>query len=240
MTNIARDRASVIGSPLKGSRWVDVNGCCAGPNSHRQAVNPINGAFYVSERFAIDFAQLTVDKRLVQGDPEQLASYPSYGADLISVGTRCRGSNPGRHRRQSCRWAACHRSPSRPSAATTSWSTSERVTSRSTHTCSRAASRVRVGDRVTQGQVSRSAGQQRQLRLPAPAFPRDRLTITAGLRRAPLRIHLLRAATAHSRTVEEVLTGGVAIFDPALSGPHSHQLPLDLQVINFPTRHDNR
>ena len=39
---------------------------------------------------------------------------------------------------------------------------------------------------------------------------------------------------------EEVIAGGVAIFDPALSGPHSHQLPLDLQVINFPTRHDNR
>ena len=85
LTNIDRGPAIVIGSPLKGSRWVDVNGRCAGPNSHRQAVNPINGAFYVSERFAIDFAQLTVDKRLVQGDPEQLASYPSYGADLISV-----------------------------------------------------------------------------------------------------------------------------------------------------------
>ena len=86
LTDIARDRARVIGAPLEGPRWVDVNGCCAGPNSHRQAVNPINGAFYVSERFAIDFAQLTADKRLYQGDPEQLSSYPSYGADILSVG----------------------------------------------------------------------------------------------------------------------------------------------------------
>ena len=32
---------------------------------------------------------------------------------------------------------------------------------------------------------------------------------------------------------EEVLAGGVATFDPRLSGPHSRQLPMDLQVISF-------
>ena len=31
----------------------------------------------------------------------------------------------------------------------------------------------------------------------------------------------------------EVLAGGIATFDPTLSGPFSHQLPLDLQVISF-------
>ena len=34
----------------------------------------------------------------------------------------------------------------------------------------------------------------------------------------------------------DVLTGGVAVFDPTLSGPHSRQLPLELQVVGFPPR----
>ncbi len=63
-----------------------VNGCCTGPNSHRQAVIPADGGFYVSERFAIDFAKLTADRRVYQGDPGQLASFPSYGAKILSVG----------------------------------------------------------------------------------------------------------------------------------------------------------
>ena len=74
-----------------GSPW---NACCDGATPHRQAVNPINGAFYVAQRFAIDFARLTPDRRLVDGDPEALASWPSYGAEVVSaargvvVGTR--------------------------------------------------------------------------------------------------------------------------------------------------------
>src|SRR3954453_15429790 len=49
------------------------------------AVKPINGAFSVAERFAIDFARLAPDGRLFTGDPTQLASYSGYGADVVSV-----------------------------------------------------------------------------------------------------------------------------------------------------------
>ena len=39
----------------------------------------------MSERFAIDFAQLDAEGRVFHGDPEQLSSYPAYGADVVSV-----------------------------------------------------------------------------------------------------------------------------------------------------------
>ncbi len=32
---------------------------------------------------------------------------------------------------------------------------------------------------------------------------------------------------------DQVLAGEPAVFDPALSGPHSHQIPMDLQVVDF-------
>jgi hypothetical protein len=238
LTNIDRGPAIVIGSPLKGSRWVDVNGCCAGPNSHRQAVNPINGAFYVSERFAIDFAQLTVDKRLVQGDPEQLASYPSYGADLISVarGVVVRtqdgiadnvpvGSLP-------------------PFSFETVGGNYVVVDIGGGHFAFYAhlqpgSLRVRVGDRVTQGQVLGLLGNSGNSDFPHLHFhvtDSPSPLVSDGL---PYEFTSFDSEGTLANG-EEVLTGGVAIFDPVLSGPHSHQLPLDLQVINFPTRHDNR
>ena len=238
LTNIDRGPAIVIGSPLKGSRWVDVNGCCAGPNSHRQAVNPINGAFYVSERFAIDFAQLTVDKRLVQGDPEQLASYPSYGADLISVarGVVVRtqdgiadnlpvGSLP-------------------PFSLETVGGNYVVVDIGKGHFAFYAhlqpgSLRVRVGDRVTQGQVLGLLGNSGNSDFPHLHFHVTDSPSPLASDGLPYEFTSFESDGTLANG-EEVLTGGVAIFDPALSGPHSHQLPLDLQVINFPTRHDNR
>jgi hypothetical protein len=237
-TNIDRAPAIVIGPPLKGARWVDVNGCCTGPNSHRQGVNPINGAFYVSERFAIDFAQLTVDKRLVQGDPEQLASYPSYGADLISVadGVVVRtqdgiadnvpvGNLP-------------------PFSFETVGGNYVVVNIGGGHFAFYAhlqpgSLRVRVGDRVTQGQVLGLLGNSGNSDFPHLHFHVTDSPSPLASDGLPYEFTSFDSEGTLANG-EEVLTGGVAIFDPALSGPHSHQLPLDLQVVNFPTRHDNR
>lgn len=73
-----------ISPPLSGDNWVDANGCCDA-TPHRMAVNPLNGAFWVPERYAIDYVRLTPDGRLFNGDKGDLASYPSFGADVIAV-----------------------------------------------------------------------------------------------------------------------------------------------------------
>jgi Peptidase family M23 len=238
LTDVARDRARVIGAPLEGPRWVVVNGCCAGPTSHRLAVTPINGAFYVSERFAIDFAQLTVDKRLVQGDPEQLASYPTYGADVISVarGVVVRtldgiadnvpvGSLP-------------------PFSLETVGGNYVVVDIGGGHFAFYAhlqpgSLRVRVGDRVTQGQVLGLLGNSGNSDFPHLHFHVTDSPSPLTSDGLPYEFTFFDSDGTLANG-DEVTAGGVAIFDPALSGPHSHQLPLNLQVINFPTRHDNR
>src|SRR5581483_9794333 len=60
------------------------NGCCD-LTPHRLAVSPLNGQLWASERYAIDFVQLTPDGRLTTGDKDKLESYPYYGADVSAV-----------------------------------------------------------------------------------------------------------------------------------------------------------
>ena len=80
------DRKPVsIAPPLNGPNWLNANGCCD-MTAHRMAANPINGKLYVSERFAIDYVELSDDFRLFTGDPTKLESYPYFGATVHAVG----------------------------------------------------------------------------------------------------------------------------------------------------------
>ncbi len=75
----------VIDPPLRGGRWVVVNGCCDAVTSHRGAVIPVNGAPRVPERFAIDWVQLDDANRLFTGDRAALKSYAYFGTPVHAV-----------------------------------------------------------------------------------------------------------------------------------------------------------
>jgi hypothetical protein len=74
----------VIGPPLEGPGWLDVNGCCV-VTAHRGAVVPSNGELHISERYAIDFVQVDANGRFLEGDPTQLASYKYFGTNILAV-----------------------------------------------------------------------------------------------------------------------------------------------------------
>lgn len=238
LTNIDRKPAIVIGSPLEGSRWVDANGCCAGPNSHRQAVNPINGAFYVSERFAVDFAQLSADKRFLQGNPEELASYPSYGADVISV---ARGVVVRTKNGIADNVPVGSLPPFSPETVGGNYVV---VDIGGGHFAFYAhlqpgSIRVRVGDRVTQRQVLGLLGNSGSSDFPHLHFHVTNSPSPLASDGLPYEFRFFDSDGTPANP-DEVTAGGVATFDPALSGRHSRQLPLDLQLISFPTRHASR
>ena len=85
ITPVSSVPAPVIASPLSGPGWVDANGCCAEVTPHRGATNPINGAYWVAERFAIDWVQLTPEGTYYTGDPTQMSSYAFYDAPISAV-----------------------------------------------------------------------------------------------------------------------------------------------------------
>ena len=75
----------VIAPPLRGSGWVDLNGCCGVPTSpHRNTVLSQNGTYVTPEIFAIDWIRL-VDGRLYTGDGKQNSDWAAYGAPLYAV-----------------------------------------------------------------------------------------------------------------------------------------------------------
>ncbi len=76
---------TVVGPPLAGAHWVAFNGCCAPGVSHRSTAQPVNGKLYFAQRFAIDWMQLDDEGRLLHGDPADVRSYTSYGHDALAV-----------------------------------------------------------------------------------------------------------------------------------------------------------
>jgi murein DD-endopeptidase MepM/ murein hydrolase activator NlpD len=82
---VDREGPIVVGSPLRGSGWVSLNGCCADATlSHRADVLAANGAFVTSELFAIDWTRLA-DGGIHTGDGTQNSDYPAYGAPVYSA-----------------------------------------------------------------------------------------------------------------------------------------------------------
>ncbi len=84
-TAVSTHKPASIAPPLDGPNWLDGNSCCD-MTAHRMAINPINAKLWASERYAIDYVQLTNDYRLFTGDPTKLESYAYFNAPIHAVG----------------------------------------------------------------------------------------------------------------------------------------------------------
>lgn len=79
------DRAPVvIGAPLRGKGFVAGDGCCD-TIRHVRALLPLNGQFFLAQRFAIDWEQVDGEGRLLKGDPKLVASYNIFGREVHAV-----------------------------------------------------------------------------------------------------------------------------------------------------------
>jgi len=74
----------VIAPPLKGSNWLAANGPSA-ESGHRRAMIPLNGAFYIAQRFAIDWVKLDARNKTFSGDSLKNGSYYAYGNNAYAV-----------------------------------------------------------------------------------------------------------------------------------------------------------
>lgn len=74
----------VLGAPLRGSGYVAGDGCCDSIR-HVRALLPLNGAFRLAQRFAIDWEKIDDENRIVQGDLKDVKSYRIYGEPVLAV-----------------------------------------------------------------------------------------------------------------------------------------------------------
>jgi len=79
-----------ISPPLRRPDLLDLNGCCDG--AHRRALLDLNGVFDLAQRFAIDFVQVDLAAAaaggdpFTHGDPTRNESYLLFGAPILAVG----------------------------------------------------------------------------------------------------------------------------------------------------------
>jgi biotin carboxyl carrier protein len=90
---ITADEPVQIGAPLTGPGWFITAGCCT-LNAHRDVMLPVNDRINGAERFAIDAVQLDVaaaeehglvDDVVLRGDPSKNENYLAYGAAILAV-----------------------------------------------------------------------------------------------------------------------------------------------------------
>jgi hypothetical protein len=75
----------LIASPLRGSGWIDANGCCDDPtSSHRQTLLPMDGSYRTLEIFAIDWIR-EVNGTYFKGDGTKRTDYVYYGTPIHAV-----------------------------------------------------------------------------------------------------------------------------------------------------------
>lgn len=77
--------AIVISPPLRGSGWVDGNGCCLEIGPHRFVTNPMNGTLDPSETFAIDWVQVDAHGLAYRTDGKKPEDWVGYGAEILAV-----------------------------------------------------------------------------------------------------------------------------------------------------------
>jgi Peptidase family M23 len=81
---VGRDPVAVIASPLVGDHFVAASGP-SNTSAHRLTVIPVNGQAYAAQRFAIDWIELYPDGKTYLGDSLDHKNYRIYGHEIHSV-----------------------------------------------------------------------------------------------------------------------------------------------------------
>lgn len=75
----------VLSPPLEpGAGYLPADGCCTAVR-HIRAGLPVDGKLTYAQRFAIDWEQIDAERRFVNGDPADPASYTIYGKQVLAV-----------------------------------------------------------------------------------------------------------------------------------------------------------
>jgi hypothetical protein len=88
---VAMDRMAInkiepvfVSPPLAGDRWLAGNGP-SNTSPHRRAGMPVNGHVYFAQRYAIDFIQIGENDLSYAGDEHKNQSYYCYGVNALAV-----------------------------------------------------------------------------------------------------------------------------------------------------------
>lgn len=79
-----RTEILTLGPPLQGTGWRAANGP-SNTSGHRRALIPVGGQATIAQRFAIDWIRVAAGGAAFSGDPAVNASYLAYGSPALAV-----------------------------------------------------------------------------------------------------------------------------------------------------------
>jgi hypothetical protein len=83
--DVSKAEPLVLAAPVRGGTWLMSDGCCTDVTHHRHGLAPVNGELMVPQRFAIDFYKLDGQQRAWAGDPSDVDSYFSYEQPAVAA-----------------------------------------------------------------------------------------------------------------------------------------------------------
>jgi hypothetical protein len=87
ITIVNRGRALILSPPLRGSGWLNGNGCCLEIGPHRAVLLPANGTLRPAEHFAIDFVKLNHEGLAFHDDPRKTENWFCYESEVVAAGS---------------------------------------------------------------------------------------------------------------------------------------------------------
>lgn len=231
---VERGEPTVIAPPLTGSGWIAAGSCCDGP--HRRSVQPINNAFWLAQRFAIDFNKIDENNLLASGDPNRNENWFTYDQPVLAVADAevvvAQDGLPDQV-------------PDAPTPVTIEdadgnyviLKLAEGVYAFYAHLKPGSVT-VAVGDRVTAGQeIARTgnSGSSTGTHLHFQLMDRPSALVADGL---PYEFDAF-TVSGRSPALDQLMTLNPAAdpvpVDPATAGPRTDELPLGRDVVEFPT-----
>ena len=229
------DSPAIIGPPLTGTDWFALAACCT-LSSHRGAMLPFGGRINGAERYAIDYTRIDTSanpivdlakKRIItfRGDPSKNENYLAWDQPIIAVadGTVVKvvsdspDITPGNF----------------PEGVAIGESTGNRIIedigggvfALYAH-LKQGSPTVKVGDKVTRGQVIGRLGNSGNTSEPHLHFQLERGIAPLASENVPFEFTAFDYLGTLTRT---------GISTPTPAGPRTNQLPLSESVTSYPT-----
>jgi len=223
-----------VAAPLRGAGWTVNNGCCTDFTSHRAAILPVNGGLHNSERYAIDFMKLQADGRLVSGPWEDLSSYGFFGDPIVSA-TRGKVVRVVKNIPET--QPTINLPPAHAATAGGNYIVVRLARKRYAFYAHMqpGSARVKVGQKVRVGQVIGLLGNSGNSNAPHLHFHMMDGPDPLASNGLP---YVFKRFGVEGRLLNfgDLFDGVRAQIQPRFAGLHSRQLPLNLQVVDFPNR----
>lgn len=81
---VNNEKPPVLGMPLNSYNWV-AEAAISNDSYHRRSILPIEGKFYLAQRFAIDWVQICDDGREVHGNMNDNNNWVEFGHEVLAV-----------------------------------------------------------------------------------------------------------------------------------------------------------